>query len=113
MDSWIWNQIGLELSDIDVQGTIETKGRGQRGDNLSDQAVQVGVGGALDVEVAAADVVQSLVVDLVGDIGVLEERVDTQDGVVGLDNGGGDLGAAPDGERDLGPNQAKQRLQNA
>ena len=28
--------------------------------------------------------------------------MDTQDGVVGLDNGGGDLGAAPDGERDLG-----------
>ena len=29
-------------------------------------------------------------------------RMDTQDGVVGLDNGGGNLGAAPDGERDLG-----------
>ena len=28
--------------------------------------------------------------------------MDTQDGVVGLDNGGGNLGAAPDGEGDLG-----------
>ena len=33
---------------------------------------------ALDVEVATADIVQGLIVDLVGDIGVLEERVDTQ-----------------------------------
>ena len=108
MDTGVWHQVGLELSDIDVQGTVETERSGQGGDDLSEETVQVGVGGALDVEVAAADVVQSLVVDLVGDIGVLEERMDTQDGVVGLDNGGGDLGAAPDGERDLGPNQTNE-----
>ena len=49
-----------------------------------------------------ADVIEGLVVDLVGDIGVLEEGVHTQHGVVGLHDRGGDLGAAPDGEGDLG-----------
>ena len=73
----------MEFGDVHVQGTVETEGSGQTRNDLSKETVQVGVGGALDVEVAAADVVQSLVVDLVGDIGVLEERVNTQHGVVG------------------------------
>ncbi len=88
-------EIRLEFGDVNVKSAIETKRRGQRTDDLSEQTVQVGVGGALDVEVAAADVVKGLVVDLVGDIGVLEERVDAQDGVVRLDHSGGDLRAAP------------------
>ena len=41
MDSRVRNQIGLELIQIDIQSAIETKGRGDRADNLSNQAVQV------------------------------------------------------------------------
>jgi hypothetical protein len=26
MDSWIWDKIGLEFSDINVKGTIKSKG---------------------------------------------------------------------------------------
>ena len=102
MDTGVGHKVGLELGDIDVQSTVETERGGQRGDGLGQQAVQVGVGGALDVEVATADIVKGLIVDLVGDIGVLEERMDAKYCVVGLDDRGGDLGAAPDGERDLG-----------
>jgi len=102
VDTWVWHQVGLELSDIDVQRTVETEGSGQGGDNLSNQSVQVGVGRTLDIQVTTADIVESLVIDLVGDIGVFQERVDTQDGVVRFDNGGSDLRAAPDGEGDLG-----------
>jgi len=102
MDTGIRHQVGLELSDIDVEGTIETEGRGQGRDDLGDQAIQVGVGGALDIEVATADIIEGFVVDLVGDIGVFQKRMDAQHGVVGFDDGRGDLRAAPDGERDLG-----------
>ena len=52
MDARVGHQVGLELSHIDVQGTVETEGGGQRGDDLGEETVQVGVGGALDVEVA-------------------------------------------------------------
>ena len=75
MDARVGDQVGLELGDVDVQGAVETERGGQRGDGLGQQAVQVGVGGALDVEVATADVIKSLVVDLVGDIGVLKQTV--------------------------------------
>merc|ERR1719487_1258661 len=102
VDTRVRHQVGLELRDIDVQGTVEPQGRRQRRYDLGDQTVQVGVGRALDVQVAAADVVQRLVVDLVGHIGVLQQGVDAQHGVVGLDNGGGHLRATPHSEGDLG-----------
>jgi len=73
MDTGVGHQIGLELRDINVQRAIETEGGGQGGDDLGQQTVQVGVRGALDVEVAAADVVKSFVVHLIGNIGVLEK----------------------------------------
>ena len=91
MDSGIWHQVGLELSQINVQGTIEPQGGSDGADNLGHQPVQVCVGGALDVEVATADVVDGLVVDHEGTVRVLQGSMGGQDGVVGLNNSGGDL----------------------
>ena len=102
MDSGVGNQVSLELSDIDVEGTVESEGSGQGGDNLGNESVQVGVGGSLDVEISAADIVDGLVVEHDGDVGVLEEGVGGEDGVVGLNDGGGDLGGWVDGESKLG-----------
>ena len=75
MDSGIGDQVGLELSDINVQGTVESERGGQRGDDLSDESVQVGVGGSLDVEVSSADIVDGFVIEHDGNISVFEERV--------------------------------------
>jgi len=102
MDSWVWDQVSLELSDIDVKGTIESEGGSEGGDNLSDESVQVGVGWSLDIEVSSADIVNGLIVDHDGDISVLEEGVSGEDGVVWLNNGGGDLWGWVDGESELG-----------
>ena len=102
MDTWVGDEVGLELSDINVEGTVESKGGGEGGDNLGDESVQVGVGGSLDIEVSSADIVNGLVVEHDGDIGVLKEGVSGEDGVVGLNDGGGDLGGGVDGETELG-----------
>ena len=102
MNSWVRDQVSLEFSDINVEGTIESEGSGQRGDDLSDESVQVGVGWSLNVEVSSADIVDGLVIDHDGDIGVLEEGVGGQDGVVWLNNGGGNLWGWVDGESELG-----------
>jgi len=58
---------------------------------LSDQPVEVLVAWSLNAKVAAADVVDGLVVDHEGAVGVLEGGVGGEDGVVWLDNRGGDL----------------------
>ena len=102
MNSGVGDEVGLEFGDIDVEGTIESEGGGQRGDNLGDESVEVGVGGSLDVEVSSADIVDGLVVDHDGDIGVLKEGVGGEHGVVWLNNGGGNLRGWEDGESELG-----------
>ena len=75
---------------------------GDGGDNLSDQTVQVGVRWPFNVEVATADVVDGLVVDHEGAIGVLQGGVGRQDRVVWLDDGSGHLGCRVYGELQLG-----------
>jgi len=102
VDARVWHQIGLELGDVDVEGTIETQGSSQGGHDLGHDAVQVGVGWALNVEAATADVVHSLVVEHDGDISVLEESMGGEHGVVRLHNGGGHLRRRVHTECELG-----------
>jgi len=49
MDSWIWDKIGLEFSDINVKGTIKSKGGSKGGDDLSDKSVKVGISWSFDI----------------------------------------------------------------
>jgi len=69
---------------------------------LSDESVQVGVGGSLNVEISSADIIDGFVIEHDGDISVFEEGVSGEDGVVGFDNSGGDLRGWVDGESELG-----------
>jgi hypothetical protein len=99
VDTRIRHQVGLELGDINVQGTIETKRGGQRTDNLSDQTVQVGVRRTFNVKVAAADIVQGLVIEAESAVSVLQEGVGGEHRVVGLYNGGRNLRRRGDSKR--------------
>jgi hypothetical protein len=69
------NQVGLELVEIDVEGTVESEGGGDGGDDLGDESVKVGVSGRLDTEVLSADVVDGFVVDHERTVNVLESGV--------------------------------------
>lgn len=69
---------------------------------LGHEAVEVGVGGPLDVQGAPADVVDGLIVEQDGDVGVLQERVRGQHAVVGLDHRGRHLRRWVHGEAELG-----------
>jgi len=87
----VGHQVGLELGQIHVEGTVETEGGGDGGHDLADQTVQVGVRGSLNVEVASADVVDGFVVNHEGTVRVFQGSVGGEDGVVGLNDGGGHL----------------------
>mmetsp|Transcript_31564 Transcript_31564/g.66829 ORF Transcript_31564/g.66829 Transcript_31564/m.66829 type:complete len:191 (-) Transcript_31564:518-1090(-) len=102
VDTGVGHQVGLELGHIHVQGTIETKGGREGGDDLSDQTVEVGVGGALNVEVATADVVEGLIVKAEGTIRVLQKGMRGQHGVVRLNDSSGHLGRGGHREGELG-----------
>jgi len=102
MDSGIGDEIGLEFSDIDVEGTIESEGSSQRGDDLSNKSVKIGVSGSFNIELSSADIVDSFVIKHNSDISVFKEGVSGQDGVVRFNDGSGDLGGGIDGETELG-----------
>jgi hypothetical protein len=57
VDSWVSHQGGLEVVQIDIEGTLETKAGSQGRSDLGDQSVQVLVRRTLNVQVATAHVV--------------------------------------------------------
>merc|ERR1712098_437852 len=69
VDTGIWHQVGLELGQVNIEGTIKTKGSSDGGHNLTDQPVKISVSGALDIEVPTADIVDGLVIDHEGTVG--------------------------------------------
>ena len=69
---------------------------------MGDESVQVGVGWSLNIEVSSADIINGFVIDYDSDIGMLEEGVGGENGVVWLNNGGGDLWRWIEGESELG-----------
>jgi len=119
VDTRVGDQVGLELVQVDIEGTVEAERGGDGRDDwrdalviavvfeewrnitLSNKAVKVLVVGALDAEVPSADVVDGLVVDHEAAVGVLEGGVGGKNRVVGLNDGCGDLGRWVDAELEL------------
>ena len=102
VDARVRHQVGLELCEIHIQSSVEAERGGDGGDYLSDEAVEVGVAGPLDVQVAATDIVYGLVVHHEGTVRVLQSRVGGKDGVVGLHHRSGDLWRRIYGKLQLG-----------
>jgi hypothetical protein len=101
VDSWIGNQVSLELVDVHIQRSLESQRGSQGRDELSDQSVEVFVGGLLNSESLSADVVDSFVVKHESDISVLQKRVSGENRVVGLDHSSGHLRRWVDTEIEL------------
>jgi hypothetical protein len=102
MDSWVWDEVGLEFSNIDIEGTVESERSSQRGDDLSNESVQVGVSGSFNIELSSADIIDSFVINHGGNIGMFQKRVGTEDSVVWFNDGIGDLGGWVNGVTKLG-----------
>jgi hypothetical protein len=87
-----------ELSEIRVQLTGETETGGDTGHDSRNEVVEVTVGGVGKLQGAHANIVEGLVIDTEGLVGVLDQLVDGESGIVGLNDGVGDLGGGNDGE---------------
>lgn len=98
VDTGVRHQVSLELGEVHIQSAVESQRSSDRGDNLSDETIQVGVGWALNVEITAADVIDGFIVDHESTVRVLKGCVGGEDRVVGLDDGSGNLRRGVDGE---------------
>ena len=91
METWEGYHVDSQFTEISVELARESETGGDSGHGGGDEMVQVTVGWGGEFQGSEADIVESLVVDTVGLVGVLNELVDRQGGVVGLDNGVGYL----------------------
>jgi len=98
METWEWDQVDSELSEIGVELTWESEAAGDTGESGRDQMVEITIGWGGELEGSEADIVQSLVIDAHDLIGVLDELMHGKGGVVWLNNGIRHLGGWHDGE---------------
>ena len=91
MDTGVGHQNGLELCQIDVEGTIKPQGSCDGADVLTNKPVQVGVGWPFDVQVTPTDIVDGFVVKHESAVRVLQGSVGSQNGIIGLNNSMGQL----------------------
>jgi len=92
------DQVDSELSEVGVELTGETEAAGDTGESGGDEMVKITVGGGGELEGSEADIVKGLVINAHNLVSVLNELMDGEGGVVGLDDGVGDLGGGHDGE---------------
>ena len=101
MNPGVRNQIGLELIEIHIQGTIKSKWCSDRADNLANKPIKVGIAGALNVQVTTADVIDSLIVNHKCTVRVLQCSMSCQDRIVGLNHSSCHLRSRIDAELQL------------
>lgn len=92
------HHVDSKLAEVRVELARETERNRDAGHDGRHQVVEVAIRRVGQLQRAHADVVEGLVVNTEGLVGVLDELVDGEGGVVGLDNGIGDLGRGDDGE---------------
>jgi hypothetical protein len=98
METWERNHVDGQLSEIGVELTWETETGGDTGHDCRDQVVKISVGWVGQLESSHANIVESLVIDTEGLIGVLNQLMHGESGVVGFNNSVGDLGRWDNGE---------------
>ena len=91
METWEGYHVDSQFTEISVELARESETCGDSGHGGGDEMVQVTVGWGGEFKGSEADIVESLVIDTVGLVGVLNELVDRQGGVVGFNHGVGYL----------------------
>jgi len=98
MESWEWDQVDCELSEIGVQLSWESEAASDTGDGGGNEMVEITVGWGGELEGSEADIVKGFVINAHDLIGVLDELMHGEGGVVWLNDGIRHLGGWHDGE---------------
>ena len=100
MESWEWDQVDSELSEIGVKLSWESEAASDTGEGSRDEMVKITVGWGGELEGSEADIVKGFVINAHNLIGVFDKLMDGEGSVVWLNNGIGDLWGWHDGESD-------------
>ena len=100
MESWEWDQVDSELSEIGVKLSWESEAASDTGEGSRDEMVKITVGWGGELEGSEADIIKGFVINAHNLIGVFDKLMDGEGSVVWLNNGIGDLWGWHDGESD-------------
>ena len=92
------DQVDGQFSEVRVELTGESEAAGDSGHGGGDEMVKISVGGGGELEGPEADIVEGLVVNDHALIGIFDELMHWEGGVVGLNDSVGDLGGGDHGE---------------
>ena len=98
MESGEGNQVDSQFSEVRVELTGESKAAGDSGHGSGDEMVEITISGGGELEGSEADVVEGLVVNDHALVGVFDQLMDGQSGVVGLNDSIRHLGGGDDRE---------------
>ena len=98
MESWEWDQVDSELSEIGVKLTWESEAASNTGESSRDQMVKITVGWGGELKGSEADIVKGFVINAHDLISVLDKLMDGKCGIVWLNDGIRDLWGRHDGE---------------
>jgi len=101
VDTRVRNQIRLELVQVHVQSAVETKTRSDGAHDLSNETIEMLVTWARNIQVPAADVIDSLIIDQEGAVRIFDSAMGRQYRVVWLYDRGRDARSRIDGELQL------------
>ena len=87
MKTWEWDEVDSELSQVRVELTWESQAASDTGKGGGHEMVEITVGWGGELEGSEADIVKSLVINAHDLIGVLDELMDREGGVVWLNDG--------------------------
>lgn len=87
VESWEWNQVNGEFSQVGVELSWESEAACDTGHGGWDEMVEVSICWGGELKGSEADIVKGFVIDDHDFIGVLDELMDGEGGVVWLNNG--------------------------
>jgi len=76
MESWEWDQVNSELSEIGVELSWESEAASNTGESSGDEMVKITVGWGSELKGSEADIIKGLVINAHNFIGVLDELMD-------------------------------------
>jgi len=98
METWEWDQVDSELTEIGVELSWETDGAGDTAHSSRDEMVEITIGWGGELKGTEADVIKSLVINDHDFVSVLDELMDREGSVVWLNDSVRDLRAWEHGE---------------
>jgi len=92
------DEVDGEFSQVRVKLTGESEAGGDSGHGSGDEVVKITIGGGGELKGSEADIVKGFVIDDEDHIGVFDQLMDRQGGVVGFNDGVGHFGGGDDRE---------------